>query len=40
MRAFSCRVCGNKLYVENTVCVVCRSTLAFSRQERDIMRTG
>lgn len=40
MRSFSCRVCGNQLYFENTVCVVCGSTLGFSRRERDIVPLG
>ncbi len=40
MRAFSCRVCGNQLYFDNTVCVVCATTLAFSRRERDIVPLG
>lgn len=40
MQAFSCRVCGNRLYFDNTVCVSCSTALAFSRQERDIVPLG
>ncbi|MEP6798674.1 MAG: putative zinc-binding metallopeptidase, partial [Lapillicoccus sp.] len=37
MKAFSCRVCGNPLYFENSVCVSCGVSLGFSRQEREIV---
>lgn len=40
MHAFSCRVCGNPLFFDNTVCVSCGSTLGFSRRERDIVPIG
>lgn len=37
MRSFSCRVCGNALYFENSVCVSCGTSLGFSRPEGDIV---
>jgi hypothetical protein len=37
VKAFSCRVCGNALYFENSVCVSCTTNLGFSRQERAIV---
>ena len=37
MRAFSCRVCANPLFFDNVVCVSCDATLAYSRQEHDIV---
>ena len=37
MRSFSCRVCGNALYFENSVCVSCGTALGFSRPESDIV---
>ncbi|CAN5208701.1 MAG: zinc-binding metallopeptidase family protein [Nocardioides sp.] len=37
MHTFSCRVCGNQLFFENTVCVSCGSGLAYSRNERAIV---
>ena len=37
MKAYSCRVCGNALYFENSVCVSCGSNLGYSRDERDIV---
>lgn len=40
VKAFSCRVCGNALYFENSVCVSCGTPLGFSRQEREIVPVG
>lgn len=37
MKAFSCRVCGNSLYFENSICVSCKTNLGFSRAERAIV---
>jgi hypothetical protein len=37
VKAFSCRVCGNALYFENSVCVSCTSKLGFSRGEQAIV---
>lgn len=37
MKAFSCRVCGNSLYFENSICVSCQTNLGFSRAERAIV---
>ncbi len=37
MKAYTCRVCGNALYFENSVCVACRTPLGYSRAERDIV---
>lgn len=40
VRAFSCRVCDNSLFFENSVCVSCGTHLGFSREERDIVPLG
>ena len=37
MKAYTCRVCGNALYFENSVCVSCGTPLGYSRDERDIV---
>lgn len=37
MKSFSCDVCANPLYFENSVCVACGSNLGFSREQRDIV---
>lgn len=37
MKAFTCRVCGNPLYFENSLCVGCGSALGYSRAEREIV---
>lgn len=37
MKAYSCRVCANVLYFENSVCVACATPLGYSRRERDIV---
>ncbi|WDG19272.1 zinc-binding metallopeptidase family protein [Microbacterium sp. Clip185] len=37
MRAFRCRVCGNALYFENSVCTSCGTPLGFSRAEGEIV---
>ncbi len=37
MKAFRCRVCGNALYFENSVCVACGTSLGFSRGEAEIV---
>ncbi len=37
MKAFACRVCGNSLYFENSVCLSCGTALGFSREEREIV---
>ncbi len=37
MKAFRCRVCGNSLYFENSVCVSCGTALGYSRQEHEIV---
>jgi len=37
VKAFSCRVCGNALYFENSKCVACKTNLGFSRVERAIV---
>ncbi|MCW2751655.1 MAG: hypothetical protein JWR83_2765 [Aeromicrobium sp.] len=37
MKAFSCRVCGNALYFENSICVSCKTNLGFSRGENAIV---
>jgi hypothetical protein len=37
MRAYRCRVCGNPLFFENSVCVSCGAALGYSRAERDIV---
>ncbi|MET0954163.1 MAG: putative zinc-binding metallopeptidase [Aeromicrobium sp.] len=37
MKAFSCRVCGNSLFFENSICVTCKTNLGFSRAEKAIV---
>jgi hypothetical protein len=37
MKAYRCRVCGNPLYFENSVCVSCGTALGYSRGERAIV---
>ena len=37
MKSFRCRVCGNALWFENSVCVSCHSPLGFSRDEVEIV---
>jgi hypothetical protein len=37
VKAFSCRVCGNALYFENSICVSCGTKLGFSRDEKAIV---
>lgn len=37
MKSFRCRVCGNDLYFENSVCLSCGTGLGFSREEADIV---
>ncbi|WP_127792475.1 putative zinc-binding metallopeptidase [Agromyces sp. LHK192] len=37
MKAFRCRVCGNALYFENSVCLTCGTALGFSRAEGEIV---
>ncbi|TYL49697.1 hypothetical protein FXB39_12005 [Nocardioides sp. BGMRC 2183] len=37
MKTFRCRVCGNPLYLENSLCYSCGSALGFSRAEREIV---
>lgn len=37
MKAYRCRVCGNPLYFENSVCVSCGTGLGYSRAEREIV---
>lgn len=37
MKAYSCHVCGNALYFENSVCVSCGAPVAYARAERDIV---
>lgn len=37
MKSFRCRACDNPLYFENSVCVSCGTSLAFSRSERAIV---
>lgn len=37
MKAFSCGVCGNALYFENSICVSCGTRLGFSREQREIV---
>ena len=37
MKSFSCRVCANQLYFENSVCVSCGTALGYSRAEHDIV---
>lgn len=43
MKAFSCRVCANTLFFENSVCMSCQTPQAYARPERAIVpvdRTG
>ncbi|MGJ9414035.1 putative zinc-binding metallopeptidase [Aeromicrobium sp. CF4.19] len=40
MKAFSCRVCDQQLYVENSRCVSCGTQLGYSRAEHDIVPLG
>nr|WP_307331503.1 putative zinc-binding metallopeptidase [Microbacterium sp. SORGH_AS_1204] len=37
MKSFRCRVCGNALYFENSVCLSCGTGLGYSRAEREIV---
>lgn len=37
MQSFACRVCGQTLHFENSLCVSCGSALGFSRGERTIV---
>ena len=37
MRVYECKVCGNRLYFENSVCVGCGTYLGFSRADDDIV---
>lgn len=37
MKVFSCRVCANQLFFENSVCVSCGTALGYSRAEHDIV---
>ncbi|WP_460811800.1 zinc-binding metallopeptidase family protein [Nocardioides salsibiostraticola] len=37
MRSFRCRVCDNPLYFENSLCVSCKTSLAYSREEKAIV---
>lgn len=37
MKAYRCRVCGNPLYFENSVCVSCGTALGYARAEREIV---
>ncbi len=37
MRNFSCSTCDNRLYLENSVCVVCGSSLGYWRETADIV---
>ncbi|GAA2000250.1 putative zinc-binding metallopeptidase [Microbacterium ulmi] len=37
MKAYRCRICGNPLYFENSVCVSCGTGVGYSRGERDIV---
>lgn len=37
MKAYRCRVCGNPLYFENSVCVSCGTSLGYSRDEAAIV---
>lgn len=37
MKAYRCRVCGNPLYFENSVCVSCGTGLGYARAEREIV---
>jgi len=37
MRSFTCRICGNALFFENSVCVSCGTALGYARAERAIV---
>lgn len=37
MKSYTCRVCGNALYFENSVCVGCGTGVGYSRRERDLV---
>lgn len=37
MRSFECRVCGNDLFFENSLCMSCGSALGYARAERAIV---
>lgn len=37
MKAFSCRVCANALFFENSVCMSCQTRQAYARTERAIV---
>lgn len=37
VKAYRCRVCGNALYFENSVCVSCGTGLGYARTEREIV---
>lgn len=37
VKTYACRVCGNPLYFENSVCVACGTPVAYARGERDIV---
>jgi|TARA_B100002052_G_scaffold234367_1_gene217516 hypothetical protein len=37
VKSYTCRVCGNRLFFENSVCVSCETPLGYSRAERDIV---
>ncbi|GAA4176961.1 zinc-binding metallopeptidase family protein [Gryllotalpicola koreensis] len=37
MKSFTCRICGNALYFENSVCVSCGTSLGYSRAEHEIV---
>lgn len=37
MKAYRCRVCGNALYFENSVCLSCGTFLGYSREEAAIV---
>ena len=37
MKVYECKVCGNRLYFENSVCVGCGTYLGFSRADDDIV---
>jgi hypothetical protein len=37
VRSFTCRICGNALFFENSICVSCGTALGYSRAERAIV---
>ncbi|MEP9382155.1 zinc-binding metallopeptidase family protein [Nocardioides cheoyonin] len=37
MKAFSCRVCDNRLFFENSLCLSCGTAVGYSRAERDLV---